>query len=184
MNKNKRTKGFTLAELLIVVAIIGVLVGISIPIFTNQLERSRDAVSVANIRSAYALAMSEYITCRITDSHTDNLVHSHLIKDESGTRTINFRNGRIVQICIFNVEIKSKKNNDWSGLGASLPFHDTMKPGVYGDSGISGTTRWVVFNFDDYGNGQGSSNTGENWNDIDVNGSVTSVEIVYGDNNS
>ncbi|MGN8700071.1 type IV pilin protein [Bacillota bacterium HCP3S3_F1_1] len=52
MNKNK--KGFTLAELLIVVAIIGVLVAISIPIFTSQLEKSREAVDLANLRSAYA----------------------------------------------------------------------------------------------------------------------------------
>lgn len=44
--KLKSTKGFTLAELLIVVAIIGVLVAISIPIFTSQLEKSRDAASV------------------------------------------------------------------------------------------------------------------------------------------
>ncbi|MBP3872927.1 MAG: prepilin-type N-terminal cleavage/methylation domain-containing protein [Lachnospiraceae bacterium] len=47
-------KGFTLAELLIVVAIIGVLVAISIPIFTSQLEKSREATDAANIRSAYA----------------------------------------------------------------------------------------------------------------------------------
>ncbi len=184
MSQNKRKKGFTLAELLIVVAIIGVLVSISIPILTNQLERSRDAASVANLRSAYALAMSEYITCKITDSHTDNLVHSHLIEDESGKRTINFRNGRIVQICIFDVEIKSTKNNDWSGLGDSLPFHDTMRPGVYGDSGISGTTKWVVFNFDDNGSGQGSSDTGENWDGSSADGYVTSVDIVYGDSDS
>ena len=52
MRKNKT--GFTLAELLIVVAIIAVLVAISIPIFTSQLEKSRDAVSVANLRAAYA----------------------------------------------------------------------------------------------------------------------------------
>ena len=37
VKKNK--KGFTLAELLIVVAIIAVLVAISIPIFTSQLEK-------------------------------------------------------------------------------------------------------------------------------------------------
>ena len=36
-------KGFTLAELLIVVAIIAVLVAIGIPIFTSQLEKSREA---------------------------------------------------------------------------------------------------------------------------------------------
>ena len=43
----KNKKGFTLAELLIVVAIIAVLVAISIPIFNSQLEKSRDAVTAA-----------------------------------------------------------------------------------------------------------------------------------------
>ena len=54
-------KGFTLAELLIVVAIIAVLVGISILIFSNQLEKARDAATIANIRNAYAEAMTEYM---------------------------------------------------------------------------------------------------------------------------
>lgn len=58
----KNEKGFTLAELLIVVAIIGVLVAISIPIFTAQLEKSRDAVTVANLRSAYAEASALMLT--------------------------------------------------------------------------------------------------------------------------
>ena len=40
----KRKAGFAFAELLIVVAIIAVLVAISIPIFTNQLEKAREAV--------------------------------------------------------------------------------------------------------------------------------------------
>ena len=50
----KNNKGFTLAELLIVVAIIAVLVAIAIPVFSSQLEKSREATDIANIRSAYA----------------------------------------------------------------------------------------------------------------------------------
>ena len=63
MFKKLNKKGFTLAELLVVVAIIGVLVAISIPIFTSQLEKSREAVDLANIRSAYA----EVQTAALTD---------------------------------------------------------------------------------------------------------------------
>ena len=58
----KNNKGFTLAELLIVVAIIAVLVAIAIPVFTAQLEKSREATDKANLRSAYAEQMTELLT--------------------------------------------------------------------------------------------------------------------------
>lgn len=47
---NKK-KGFTLAELLIVIAIIGVLVGIVIPVLNSQLEKSRKAKDLHTARS-------------------------------------------------------------------------------------------------------------------------------------
>ena len=56
---NQAERGFTLAELLIVVAIIGVLTAMAIPVFTNQLEKSREATDAANIRAAYAAVMAE-----------------------------------------------------------------------------------------------------------------------------
>ena len=52
MRKHK-DEGFTLAELLIVVAIIAVLVAVSVPIFNTQLEKAREATDVANLRAAY-----------------------------------------------------------------------------------------------------------------------------------
>lgn len=62
MFKKLNKKGFTLAELLVVVAIIGVLVAISIPIFTAQLEKAREATDVANLRAAYAEGTAEVLT--------------------------------------------------------------------------------------------------------------------------
>lgn len=61
-NKKNNKKGFTLAELLIVVAIIAVLVAIAIPIFTAQLEKSREATDAANLRAAYAEVMTAGLT--------------------------------------------------------------------------------------------------------------------------
>lgn len=55
----KSRKGFTLAELLIVVAIIAVLVAVAIPVFGNQLEKSREAADLANVRAAYAEVLTE-----------------------------------------------------------------------------------------------------------------------------
>ena len=61
MLKKMNKKGFTLAELLIVVAIIAVLVAISIPIFSAQLEKAKEATDMANIRSAYAEVVAAYL---------------------------------------------------------------------------------------------------------------------------
>lgn len=61
MKKIKNTKGFTLMEMLIVVAIIAILIAIAIPTFANQMEKAREAADVANIRSAYSEAMVKYL---------------------------------------------------------------------------------------------------------------------------
>lgn len=67
MKKNNK-KGFTLAELLIVVAIIAVLVAIAIPVFTQQLEKSREATDSSNIRAAYAEVMTDALVDSTADS--------------------------------------------------------------------------------------------------------------------
>ena len=51
-------KKFTFVDVLIVVAIIAGLIFISIPIFTKQIEKSKEAVDLDNIRAAYAEVMS------------------------------------------------------------------------------------------------------------------------------
>ena len=42
--------------------LMAVLVAISIPIFTTQLEKSREATDISNVRSSYAVVVSEALT--------------------------------------------------------------------------------------------------------------------------
>ncbi len=53
--KKSNKKGFTLAELLIVIAIIAVLIAIAIPTFAGALENAKRQTDHANLRNAYAM---------------------------------------------------------------------------------------------------------------------------------
>lgn len=54
-------RGFTLAELLVVVAIIAILVAVSISIFTGKLNEARQNTDLANERAAKAAAIADYL---------------------------------------------------------------------------------------------------------------------------
>lgn len=109
LNKvRENKKGFTLAELLIVVAIIAVLVAISIPIFNTQLEKSRDAVSISNIRAAYAEASAQYLTGD---------------------------NGVAGDVSITGVQLKGVQSG-WSGMDSELSFtHTALTDAIGGAKG-------------------------------------------------
>lgn len=64
LKKLQSKKGFTLMEMLIVVAIIAVLVAIAIPVFNGALTKSKEAADVANVRATYA----EWQTAMLTEN--------------------------------------------------------------------------------------------------------------------
>ena len=104
-------RGFTLAELLIVVAIIAVLVAIAIPVFSTQLESSREATDCANVRSAYSDAMAKYMLA------TADQQKAGVESDTSITvKQLN--------------EGWTNASLDWSFLGSSSSQKDKITPGA------------------------------------------------------
>ncbi len=57
----KDQKGFTLVEMLLVVAIIAILIAVSIPMVSGTLDRARAAVDDANFRDAAGLGSIMYL---------------------------------------------------------------------------------------------------------------------------
>lgn len=124
---HKKQRGFTLAELLIVTAIIAVLVAVSIPIFTKNLQRAKESVDMANMRGAKAVAsvyqMEENNLNVITGSGTDydlsafydvskSALKVRVLGDTSWlsvTNTINSY-GKIVENSIIAVRFNNEEN--------------------------------------------------------------------------
>lgn len=140
----KNEKGFTLAELLIVVAIIGVLVAISIPIFTSQLEKSRDAVTLANLRAAYAEAQTAFLTKgsaadTTTGEVTTNGDHTVTVKKATDGYTVDV------------TKVASKGQKEGLDNADQLPF-DASALTAAGSMGGTAQDWTVTFTYDANGN--------------------------------
>jgi type IV pilus assembly protein PilA len=61
LNKKKGQKGFTLIELMIVIAIIGILAAIAIPQFTKFKQRGYAAAVKTDLKNAYTAAQGYFV---------------------------------------------------------------------------------------------------------------------------
>ena len=88
LKKFTNKKGFTLMEMLIVVAIIAILIAVAIPTFNSALNKAKVGTDTANIRSGYAAAKVEILTGDVNVGTTYGLkADGSVVKDGDGDYT-------------------------------------------------------------------------------------------------
>lgn len=146
MKQNRN--GFTLMEMLIVIALIAVLVAIAIPAIASQLERSREAADLANVRAAYAQVSAEAllgdpqftVTVDLKQKQADwqsanpvnigGIVHYKDQGDTDNWKGVAAPNGT----CIVSYNKDHGIILTWSGKASAYPFNTAEKdffPSLY-----------------------------------------------------
>ena len=65
----KTKKGFTIVELVIVIAVIGILAAILIPTFVNVTQQAQEVANKQNVANAFSAYMADAIDEKIDDDH-------------------------------------------------------------------------------------------------------------------
>jgi len=84
LNKMKDQKGFTLIELMIVIAIIGILAAIAIPQFSAYRKRSYNASAISDIKTAATAQEAYYVDFSTYTGTIGNLVGTYGLYTSKG----------------------------------------------------------------------------------------------------
>lgn len=123
----KRREGFTLVELLIVVVIIGILVSISIPIFTAQMHKAKVAADWANLRAYYAEIQADYMS---TQQQNPKVKVIDVAGSDYDWQSVTFLDGHKVKMKAGYCAVRFKKDKGYSIAYDCNKLHEKCKLGL------------------------------------------------------
>lgn len=173
---NHRTAGFTLAELLAVVAIVAVLVAIAVPVFTSTLGSSEEATCAANRRSLKSLYSTSWLLDQNQNQQTlfddclaslgeqnkkNNQDENPLCPSNGRYRaTFNKKTGAVSIVCLVHGASDEDKTNAWIDGNSWSGGNDSTYREKYANANnldnwpdVKGTDGELVYlSFKTYGN--------------------------------
>lgn len=134
MRTEKKQSGFTLMEMLIVVAVIAVLAAVAIPVISKNVHKSQEMADVANVRAYFAYLQADYMSTgeyrpEISDGSRYDFVNT--INYPDGT-TIELKVGYMCVICP-----GKDPSNSTSGYQISYFCGTKNADGTYSNDGYS-----------------------------------------------
>jgi type IV pilus assembly protein PilA len=157
MRQAKKRRGFTLLELMIIIAILGMLVALAMPAFQKYIRRSKVSEAIQGVRRIFDSSVSYY-----ADEHADRtgVIVARQFPASTGPTPSS-------SCCTFPT---------WKCPNDSLPFEDDASWSML--NFIIADAHWFVYTYESAGSDDTSQFTARANGDLNCNGVMSTFERV------
>ncbi len=143
--KKMNNKGFSLVELIVVIAIMAVLIGVLAPQFLKFVERGRKSTDVQNVASIVTAIQTYAADPMVTDALTDGKVTLNTTAATVGTSNATGNSDKALKAAGINeIVLKSSKWPTASGNATSIDINFT----VASDGSVTFTATTLATGYD------------------------------------